>query len=79
MTITVTMKIPQEMAQKLEAVASRKRVPKSTLMREALGTYLKTQKTKTNLYERMKAGIGCIRSGKGDLSTNPKHMDGYGR
>jgi predicted DNA-binding protein len=79
MTTTVTMKIPKEMAQKLEAVAVRKRVPKSKLVREALDVFLNKQKTKLSLYDRMKDGIGCVSSGKGDLSTNPKHMEGYGR
>ncbi len=23
--------------------------------------------------------IGCVHSGSGDLSTNPKHMEGFGR
>jgi len=79
MTTTLTLKVPREMAQKLEAVATRKRVPKSKLMREALDVFLSKQKTKPSLYDRMKDGIGCISSGKGDLSTNPMHMEGYGR
>lgn len=28
--------------------------------------------------ERMSNGIGAVRSGVGDLSTNPKHMEGFG-
>jgi predicted transcriptional regulator len=76
---TLTLKVPSELAAKLKAVAARKRVPKSQLMREALGTYLSKHKVKPSLYDRMKNGIGCIKSGKGDLSTNPKHLEGYGR
>jgi len=79
MTTTLTLKVPREMAQKLEAVAVRKRVPKSMLMREALDVFLSRQKAKPSLYDRMKGGIGCISSGKGDLSTNPAHMKGYGQ
>jgi hypothetical protein len=76
---TLTLKVSSEMAAKLKAVATQKRVPKSQLMREALGTFLSTHKIKPSLYDRMKSGIGCVRSGKGDLSTNPKRMEGYGR
>jgi hypothetical protein len=31
------------------------------------------------VYELMKNSIGIVSSGIGDLSTNPKHMKGYGR
>ena len=30
-------------------------------------------------YEAMKDGCGIARSGHRDLSTNPKHMEGFGR
>ncbi len=30
-------------------------------------------------YEAMKDGCGIVRSGHRDLSTNPKHMEGFGR
>jgi hypothetical protein len=36
------------------------------------------KKTGLSLYERMKHLIGTI-DGPGDLSTNPKYMEGYGR
>lgn len=30
-------------------------------------------------YDLMKDDLGCVDSGLGDLSTNPKYMEGYGR
>ncbi len=30
-------------------------------------------------HELMKDGCGMVRSGKGDLSTNKKHLRGYGK
>lgn len=30
-------------------------------------------------FELMQGGIGCIDSGVPDLTTNPKHMEGFGR
>jgi predicted DNA-binding protein len=79
MTTTLTLKVPREMAAKLEAVAARKRVPKSKLMREALGTYLSKQKVEPSMYDLMKDAIGCFDSGVTDLATNPKHMEGFGK
>lgn len=35
--------------------------------------------TAMSAYEAMKDGIGCCASGETDLSTNPKHMEGFGR
>jgi len=76
---TLTLKVPRELAQKLEAVSARKRVSKSKIMRDALDVALRKVKAKPSLYDLMKDGLGCISSGKRDLSTNPKHMKGYGQ
>jgi len=66
------------MAAKLNAVATKKRVPKSKYIRDALDTALKKEKTEPSLYDLMKDAIGCVNSGKKDLATNPQHMKGYG-
>ena len=79
MTTTLTLKVPQEMARKLEAVAKSKRVPKSQIMREAIDALLLQEKVKPSLLDRMKNRIGCITSNEGDLSVNPKRMEGYGQ
>ena len=75
---TITLKVPSEMAAKLEAVATKKRVPKSKYVREALSTALSKEKEYPSLYDLMKDAIGCF-DGPSDLSTNPKHMKGYGK
>jgi len=36
-------------------------------------------KQAVSVYDLMKDSIGIVSSGIGDLSTNPKHMKGYGR
>jgi len=81
MTTTLTVKVPHEMAAKLAAVTSKKRVAKSKYIRDALDVALKKEKQKPSLYDlMMEAGaIGCFSSGKGDLSTNPKYLEGYGQ
>ena len=77
--MTLTLKVPPELALKLEAVAARKRIPKSKFVRDALITALSQEKEEPSLYDLMKDGIGCIKSGQRDLSTNPKHMEGFGQ
>ena len=37
------------------------------------------QKPKLSAHDLMKDGCGIVRSGKRDLATNKKHMQGYGR
>ncbi len=76
---TITLKVPDELAQKLTAISELKRVSKSKIVREALAAVLRREKTRPNLYERMKNGLGCIDSGHKDLATNPKHLKGLGR
>ena len=75
---TITLKVPQILAAKLEAVAAKKRVPKSKYVRDALSAALKKEKTQPSMYDLMKDAIGCVNSGKKDLATNPKYMKGYG-
>ena len=36
-------------------------------------------KPRPSAHDLMKDGCGIVRSGKRDLSTNKKHMQGYGR
>ena len=75
---TITLKVPRDMAAKLNAVVARKRVPKSKYVRNALDIALKKEKDEPSLYDLMKDAIGCVNSGKKDLATNPKYMKGYG-
>jgi hypothetical protein len=75
---TITLKVPREMAVKLEAVAIKKRVPKSKYVRDVLSTALNKEKQEPSLYALMKDAIGCF-DGPSDLSTNPKYMKGYGK
>jgi len=76
---TLTLKVPRKLAQKLEAVSAQKRVSKSKIIRDALGAALAKEKTMPSLYDQMKDGLGCISSGKSNLSTHPAHMKGYGQ
>lgn len=78
---TLTLKVPDELAFQLEAEASRQRVSKSEILRNALVGSLRQSRSrkKASAYDLMKGRLGVIRSGHRDLSTNKKHMSGFGR
>lgn len=78
---TITCKIPDELNEQLEAEASRKLLPKSVLVREALERSLKHRKdvrSKT-AFDRVKDLCGIIKDGPADVSTNPKYMKDFGK
>ena len=76
---TLTLKVPDDLAQKLKVASVRNRVSKSKIVREALDSALRKEKIRPNLYELMKNGVGCIDSGRKDLATHPKHLKGLGQ
>ena len=76
---TLTLKVPLELDLRLASAAKHRGESKSALVREALEAYLADQKNAPPLscYDLAKDIIGCF-EGPGDLSTNPKYMDGFG-
>ena len=79
---TLTVKLPIELAVRLEKRAKRLGRSKSALAREAIEQELKRDpvvEEEPSMYDLIKEDLGCMDSGLGDLSTNPKHMEGFGR
>lgn len=80
---TVTVKLPDELAIRVEKRAMRLGVSKSALLRDSLerslGGDAGAVEEEPSAYDLMKDGFGCVESGVGDLATNPKHMEGFGR
>lgn len=80
---TLTVKLPDELALRLAKRAKRLGVSKSALLRESLEREFQGENSaveeEPSAYDLMKDGFGCVDSGIGDLSTNPKHMEGFGR
>ncbi len=76
---TITCKIPERLDAELEAAAQRRRVPKSTIVREALEQRLKRGRKVAALtaFDLAKSVCGTLR-GPSDLATNPKYMEGLG-
>lgn len=80
---TLTVKLPDELAVRLEKRAKRLGVSKSALLRESLERDLAgkngTVEEEPSMYELTKDDCGCVDSGVTDLATNPEHMEDFGR
>jgi len=76
---TITCKIPERLHAELEAVARQRRVAKSTIVREALEQRLKrNRKTAApTAFDLVRSLCGSLH-GPVDLSTDPRHMEGFG-
>jgi len=78
--ITISLKVPDELVSRMDALARAKRTSRSALLREALEDKLKAsaRKAPQSLYEQSADLCGMGSSGLGDLASNPKFMDGFG-
>lgn len=78
---TITCKLPEALDAELEAVAKKRGVSKSEVVREAIEANLPEQKEQAGLsaYDVMKAARGILKHGPRDLATHPRHWKGFGR
>lgn len=79
---TISLKLPPGLHSQLVRAARQRKQSKSDLVRAALEQFLNRERRpnpKRELSALELAGdlVGCI-AGPGDLSTNKKHMEGYG-
>ena len=77
---TLSLKLPAALGRELEALAQRRSVSKSSLVREALASYLSSgpHRTKGSFLERAGKLAGCV-EGPSDLSVNAEHLQDYGQ
>lgn len=77
---TISIKLPDDLASRLDALARAENTSRSALFREALSDRLKAsaRRTKPTLYELSSDLCGTGASGIGDLASSPKHLDGFG-
>jgi hypothetical protein len=78
----LTIELSDELAARLAVASERQQVPPAQIVQDALAKVLPAPaptSDEPSLYELMKDGFGCVSSGLGDLSTNPRHLEGYGR
>lgn len=78
----LTCKLPHALDSRLADLARRRGVPKSVLVREAIEAKIAEEAAApraANLIEALGDSVGSIASGKRDLASNKKHLQGYGR
>jgi predicted transcriptional regulator len=79
---TLTIKVPEELAVRLEKRARRLGLSKSALIRQSIEQEISGKPSveeEPSAYDLMRKDLGCIESGTGDLSTNPEHLKGFGK
>ena len=76
---TISLKVTDSLLQKLERTARQRGQSKSDLVRAALAQFLNGEGAVTpgSALEAAGPWVGCC-EGPGDLSTNPKYMEGFG-
>jgi hypothetical protein len=77
----INFRIGHWLKQQLEAEAREKGVRPSDIVRQALEEHMQARTERPNCRD-LAERLGLIGSAKGlprDLSTNPKHMEGFGR
>ena len=76
---TLTVKISKQLRQQIAAAAKRRRITQSELVREAIEKSLRSQTTAgPSAFDLISDLIGIGDEGPSDLSTNKKHMAGFG-
>ena len=78
---TLTLKLPEELADKLTEEARQKHLSKSEVARDALTRYLGRGKksSRTSCYDLAEPFVGCVKDGPADLSTNKDYLKGFGQ
>lgn len=78
---TLSIRISKAERAALRARARQEKVSQGQLVRQALRAYgvAPVAKPAPSAYDLVKHLIGKYKGGPGDLSTNPKYMEGFGR
>lgn len=78
----ISIKIPEELRQRLSSIARSTRLSQSEVVRRALTQYLDEQTQSRDF--RSAADLagdlaGCVHGGPRDLADNPEYLDDFGR
>jgi hypothetical protein len=78
--VTVTVKLPPALAAQVAAEARHKRVSKSAIIRESLEKRFSNGNGRRHptVGDLTRHLMGKLKGGPHDLSTNKKHMEGFG-
>lgn len=74
---TISLRIPDGLAARVEAAAARRSTTKSLVIREALESHLRDAGTLATVGRLAGDLAGCV-AGPRDLSTNAEHLEGLG-
>ena len=76
----LSVRLPEQLRRNLENLVETTGRTESDLAREAIEEYLLRHARFVTCFDVAEQSglIGCVDSGTGDLSTNPKHMQGFG-
>jgi predicted transcriptional regulator len=79
-TTTLSVKLPASLGARLAATATRRRVDKSSIVRAALAAALAREPgSRARAFAEVARDLaGCV-SGPVDLSSDARHLRGYGR
>ena len=72
--MTISLRLDDQLARKLAALAKARGISKSELIRTCLGEYLASQEQKPTAWELGRHLFGCYKSGQGDLSVRAKEI-----
>jgi Arc/MetJ-type ribon-helix-helix transcriptional regulator len=75
----LSLKLPDGLARKLAAAVKRRGAAKSDVVREALARYLADapEARRGSVLDLAGDLVGCVKDA--DLSSNPRHLDDFGR
>ena len=79
---TLTIKIPPQLEREIVLASAREHLTKSELVRRALVAYISQRNAAVPAMSALdQAGdlVGCFSGGPSDLSSNPRHLDDFGR
>jgi len=79
---TLTIKIPPQLEQEILQASAREHLSKSEVVRRALTAYVSARKGGEPMVSALdQAGdlVGCFVGGPPDISSNPRHLDDFGR
>ena len=77
---TISIKLPDDLLAKIQSAAKKRGETRSAFIRESVEESLSQKKNQStgSCFELARDLAGCVQ-GPPDLSTNPEHMDHYGR
>jgi hypothetical protein len=74
---TLSIKVPEELSARVLRLAKERHTTVSEVVRDALSRY--DAPMRGSFGELAKEHIGSVEGGPGDLATNPRHLEDFGK